>query len=63
MAQLPTEELIHAIQEQTRKDIEAKAAAQHALGKDFVVEEDGHGPGVVPERDWQAMKNDAEEGA
>lgn len=54
MAQIPSDELVAAIQAQTAQDIEEKRALQELEGKTFVA--DPYGPGVIPEVEWQERK-------
>ena len=38
----------------------SKAATQASAGKDFILDENGYGPGIVPESFWKKSKKDAE---
>ena len=56
MAQVPSEDEIRSAQFETGLEIELKRADQESQGKSFEVNEDGHGPGVIPEDVWQSHK-------
>ncbi len=56
MAQVPNSEEVKEAQFATELEINQKRADQEAQGKGFIVPEDGHGPGVVPEDVWQGHK-------
>jgi len=55
MARIPTPEEIAEAQRETRKKINDKRSKQVAQGKDFVIPEDNHGAGVVPEAIWKNL--------
>lgn len=57
MAQIPSEQLIKAVQKQTKKDLRRKRISHLLKGKIF--RSAAHGPGVVPEREWNDMKKEA----
>lgn len=57
MAQVPTPERIKEIQELTKQAIEDKIKNQQEQGKDFIVNDDGHHAGVIPEDVWKGMKS------
>lgn len=57
MATTPNEQEIVQAKEQTEQEIEEKRQSQEALGKDFIVSDDGHAAGVVPEDIWQEHKD------
>ncbi len=58
MAQAPNAKEVVEAQEKTIKAIEKKTLSQQKQGKDFIVPEDGHGPGIIPEAKWKAIKQE-----
>lgn len=56
MAQTPDKVQVKQAIAQTKKKITDKRSKQKALGKEFVVNLDGHGAGVVPEAVWKLRK-------
>lgn len=56
MAQVPTQEQIDEAVVATAEAIVEKQITQQELGKEFLIDEDGHAAGVVPEEVWQAIK-------
>lgn len=56
MAQAPSEQDIQKAQAETQAQIDAKRAEQQEHGKDFVIDDDGHAPGVIPEPIWEDHK-------
>lgn len=56
MAQIPNQEEITKAQQETEAAIAEKTEAQRAEGKDFIVTDNGHGPGVMPEDVWAKYK-------
>lgn len=55
MAQIPSNELIKAIQEATQAAIDEKAKSQLENGKEFILPKGG-GAGVIPEEIWAMHK-------
>lgn len=56
MAQVPSEQEVQEAQLESAMEIDLKRADQQAQGKDFIIPEDGHGPGVIPEEAWKKYK-------
>lgn len=52
MASIPSDKLIKALQEATRKEEKKKLKQQKKQGKTFV----NTGAGVIPEQVWQELK-------
>lgn len=61
MASIPNSDQIKEAQLASELEITTKTLEQEALGKGFVVPEDGHGPGVIPEDIWQSHKEPSHE--
>lgn len=61
MAQVPTDKHIQQAQLETQQEINEKRIDQQLQGKDFVISDDGHGPGVIPEDVWQSHKEQPNE--
>lgn len=58
MARIPNTEEIEFAQKQTENAIEKKRYDQEKKGKNFVIDEHGHAPGVIPEKVWKNLKNE-----
>lgn len=56
MAQIPNEQDVLAAQDAAAAKIEEKRLEQQAEGKDFIVPENGHAAGVIPEEVWKGLK-------
>lgn len=57
MAQIPTAEEVVTAQAEAARKIDEKREAQEAEGKSFIVPDDGHAAGVVPEDVWRELKS------
>lgn len=56
MAQVPTQDEVNNAMLHTAQEIERKLESQALEGKGFEYNEEGIGPGVIPEDIWKEMK-------
>lgn len=61
MAKIPEQKEVEQTIKQNEIAHANKLADQQKQGKDFVVPEDGHGPGVIPEKIWKNLPGKKEQ--
>lgn len=55
MAHVPTNGEVEKLQASAEAKIQKKVEYQQAQGKDFVVDDEGHHSGVIPEAVWKGL--------
>lgn len=62
MARALSEKTLEKILAKHDSAVISKTISQAKAGKDFVLDDGGHGPGVVPEGVWKSAKKGGEDG-